>query len=1152
MASYKQSPTHINQHIKTRNTIFYPLASGQTNSNNEKKIFDTKFAVRQNMHNVKPTIPIIYRLPNTTTCQQSKNTNPQQKVLQVAGYSNPTSPRVSSLKQEIDGKKHCQRQIKPKQIKSIKCCLYSLGNSPVKQQQAQQSEKECSSKKNTMITSLSLSPQRQQQQQQEKTIKTLIVPFQSSQNKLKKTLVLDLDETLIHSSQKNPQKYDLNFKIQTSTTKEEFFVNFRPNVSKFLRMMAVYYEVFIWTASIKEYADVIVNQLDPSGSFISYRLYRDSCRKKGDYYIKDLALLNRNMKDVIIIDNLSTCFNLHQENGIQIQDFLNDETDNELEKLTPFLIFASDIYDVRDVFKWKIKFENQCHFEFKNMQNQNKIFINQSKQNELTGSNIQQTAPYFIQNNHQIEIQNSQDNIQSIQYKESENIQQQQTQKAQLNHSFQFNQNKNDQQDQNQKGEDYIYRSRRSVSNSPESSQNLSKCDQFSKIVNLEHSFGGNQNVGLEDLNNMEDNQFNPIFQEFTFSKLKIEESRVVEEVISKTTERVIEKINDSNKHERMPFKQIDCGNQQKINCSPQFNLSQTNQSSHLMQGYHHSLQPTVFKFIAQPANQNDSSQAHRQTPSFERKRDDDNNKENKSQMQNVFENIQKSLQEIIQDQKNQKSYQKLNNILAKPSEQNSQILSKTTQNQSSQNIENTRNNFQKSRYSVFESQKNKEPLQTNMLKQNDTADKISFQNQEQQETKVQILKSQVENQKQKESCNFHEFNIYEDHPIPKFLQLPSTKLEKNLVAQPNQACGQKQFTFQAAKIQCEMQKQTQGQNAKVNENEVLERLSNKQQNKVVPNIKKDLSIQSISIEMRRHTLDTLQLNKNNNQNNLESQQKNQQSKYPKIFDQNVIQRIPVIGNHIQLSKYKQSPQQETQNQIQVTDKQLLNIDNEVKMIKSLQCQQAGKDHSFDQNNISLQSMHQNQQVLVQPKRHYSQYVSSKQIQENQQPLKSNYQLIKSILNENQNNKKETPPNKNKENLQQNQKQLIDYHPQQQIHILKQNKNEQSSQALIQSYQLLFNAKPCLVEIQNTLEQKTPSTASHSKYNNTIEEGSSKKEILFQFQNHVQSFEEYANQGSKAPQAIQQKKMQYYNPNQVSNKNNKTFAQFENYIQQIQ
>ncbi|KAL4449242.1 hypothetical protein ABPG74_015624 [Tetrahymena malaccensis] len=1137
MASYKQGPTNITQHIKTRNTIFYPLASAQTNNNNERKIFETKLAVRQNIHNVKPTIPIIYRLPNTTTCCESKNMYPQQRVLQFAGYTNPTSPRVSSSKQEIDVKKQCQ----------------SLGNSPVKQQLAQQSEKECSSKNNNMITSHSLSPQRQQQQQQEKKIKTLIVPFQSPQNKSKKTLVLDLDETLIHSSQKKPQKYDLNFKIQTSTTKEEFFVNFRPNVQNFLRTMATYYEVFIWTASIKEYADVIINQLDPYGNFISYRLYRDSCRKKGDYYIKDLTLLNRNMKDIIIIDNLSTCFNLHQENGIQIQDFTNDETDNELEKLTPFLIFASDVNDVRDVFKWKIKFENQSHFEFMNMQNQNKIYINQSKQNELTSSNIQQTAPYFIQSNHLSETQNSQQYMQSISLQGSQHNKQIQIQKNQLNQSYQSNQNKNEQLIQNERGEEYIYRSRRSVSNSPESSQNIQRCDQFSKIQNLEQSFGGNQNVNMEDQNNNGDNQFNPIFQEFTFSKLKIEESRVIEEVIGKTTERVIEKINNSNKHERVPFKQIDSGNQEKINCLPQFNFSQTNSSFLQMQGYHHSLQPTVFKLIEQPASQNSNSQHNRQTPSFERKRDDSGNKENMSQLQNAFKNIQKSLQEIIEEQKNSKTNQKLNNILIKPVEQNNQSIPKSIQNQSSQNIENTRTNFQKSRYSAFESQKKKEE-QINVLKINDIDNNISCQNQEQLEKKVQL---QVESQNQKENCNFHEFNIYEDHPIPKFLQLPSKKLEKNIIPQQKQVCEQKQFTFQAAKIQCELQKQTQGLNVKINENETFERLSNKQQNKEVPQIKKDPSIQSISMEVRRHTIDTLQLNKNNNQSSLENQVQNQQSKYPKIFDQNRIQRIPIIGNHIELSKYKQVPSQETstQNQIQEEEKQILKQNNQEKMIKSLQSQQAGKDHSFDQNNTSLQCIQTNQQTQVQPKRHYSQYVSSKQYNENQQPLKSNYQLIKQILNESQNKNdiKEISQNRNRESLQQNQKQLNNYcPPQQQITILKQNKNEYSSPVLIQNNQLQFNVKPCLIEIQNTLEQKTPSTASHSKYNNTIEEESSKKERLFQFQNHVQSFEDYANQGSKAPQVAQQKKIYHQYPNQVSNKNNKTFAQFESYIQQIQ
>lgn len=48
-----------------------------------------------------------------------------------------------------------------------------------------------------------------------------------------------------------------------------------------------------------------MNQIDPMGEFIDYRLYRDSCYETDEgVYIKDLRIIgNRNLNDMVIIDN---------------------------------------------------------------------------------------------------------------------------------------------------------------------------------------------------------------------------------------------------------------------------------------------------------------------------------------------------------------------------------------------------------------------------------------------------------------------------------------------------------------------------------------------------------------------------------------------------------------------------------------------------------------------------------------------------------------------------------------------------------------------------------------------------------------------------------------------------------------------------------
>ena len=103
------------------------------------------------------------------------------------------------------------------------------------------------------------------------------------------TLVLDMDETLIH------------FEVKTKTFRQ------RPGVQNFLRDMEKYFEIVIFTAGLKEYADWILDQLDKSKT-ISHRLYRDDTREKNGVYLKDLQKLGRNLEKVIIIDNIEDNF----------------------------------------------------------------------------------------------------------------------------------------------------------------------------------------------------------------------------------------------------------------------------------------------------------------------------------------------------------------------------------------------------------------------------------------------------------------------------------------------------------------------------------------------------------------------------------------------------------------------------------------------------------------------------------------------------------------------------------------------------------------------------------------------------------------------------------------------------------------------------
>lgn len=81
--------------------------------------------------------------------------------------------------------------------------------------------------------------------------------------------------------------------------------NVRPFTKECLELVNQFYEVVVFTASHKWYADVILDYIDPEKKYIQHRLYREHCIKTTDnVYIKDLSIFkNRDLKDMIIVDN---------------------------------------------------------------------------------------------------------------------------------------------------------------------------------------------------------------------------------------------------------------------------------------------------------------------------------------------------------------------------------------------------------------------------------------------------------------------------------------------------------------------------------------------------------------------------------------------------------------------------------------------------------------------------------------------------------------------------------------------------------------------------------------------------------------------------------------------------------------------------------
>lgn len=173
---------------------------------------------------------------------------------------------------------------------------------------------------------------------------------QAGTNIGRKTLVLDLDETLIHSSFRAVRNADILITVEIEGEHHQVYVRKRPGVDEFLVRVAQLYEIVVYTASMAKYASPLLDQLDKH-NVCHWRLYREACTRLKQGYVKDLARLGRNLKNVIIIDNSPTCYILQPDNAIPIRTWKDDVKDRELLDLIPILCSLADVDDIPQVLK---------------------------------------------------------------------------------------------------------------------------------------------------------------------------------------------------------------------------------------------------------------------------------------------------------------------------------------------------------------------------------------------------------------------------------------------------------------------------------------------------------------------------------------------------------------------------------------------------------------------------------------------------------------------------------------------------------------------------------------------------------------------------------------------------------------------------------
>lgn len=204
-----------------------------------------------------------------------------------------------------------------------------------------------------------------------------------------KILVLDLDETLIHSTSRSPSHYAsaggrtttsgflgleaagafLGLRANDNPRRIRphmvevvldgrsvlYHVYKRPWADYFLRKVASWYTVVIFTASVQEYADPVIDWLDQGRGLISARLFRESCSFKAGSYVKNLQVVDEDLSKVCLVDNSPASYRLNRENGIPVEGWTSDPNDEALLDLLPVLDslrFASDVRHILGIRGW--------------------------------------------------------------------------------------------------------------------------------------------------------------------------------------------------------------------------------------------------------------------------------------------------------------------------------------------------------------------------------------------------------------------------------------------------------------------------------------------------------------------------------------------------------------------------------------------------------------------------------------------------------------------------------------------------------------------------------------------------------------------------------------------------------------------------------
>ncbi|GAA49201.1 CTD nuclear envelope phosphatase 1 [Clonorchis sinensis] len=173
----------------------------------------------------------------------------------------------------------------------------------------------------------------------------------------RKVMVLDLDETLIHSVHDGTLRPtvrpgtppDFVLKVDIDHHPVRFSVHKRPHVDFFLNVISQWYELVIYTASLEIYGAGVTEHLDNGRRILQRRFYRQHCTYDNGSYSKNLSLITSDLASIFILDNSPGAYRSYPDNAIPIRSWFSDAHDTALLCLLPVLDALRFVSDVRSV-----------------------------------------------------------------------------------------------------------------------------------------------------------------------------------------------------------------------------------------------------------------------------------------------------------------------------------------------------------------------------------------------------------------------------------------------------------------------------------------------------------------------------------------------------------------------------------------------------------------------------------------------------------------------------------------------------------------------------------------------------------------------------------------------------------------------------------